>query len=107
MKIETLKRALGKKRLAKIDEVYCWTNSIGVERVELVMKAPFIDDGCDTVVDDERNLWDYPTQKEWIDYIKCRVDRMEFDIEGWNDCWSTVPYENLDEARKVKEDNHG
>jgi len=94
MNIETIKKALGKKRLAKIEHVNFWGTPIGSEAVELVMKAPFIDDSAETVVDEERepNL----TQKEWLDTIKWRVDFMVFDPEGWNACGSTLPYNNSD-----------
>ncbi len=99
MNIETLKKALGKKRLAKIEYVNFWPNYERRDRVELIMKAPFIDDSAETVVDEERDPDYHLTQKEWINHIKWRVDLMEFDPEGWNDCWSTVPYENLTVVR--------
>ena len=96
MNIETIKKALGKKRLAKIEHVNFWQSDCLRERVELVMKAPFVDDSAETVVDEERDPDYHPTQKEWFDHIKWRVDLMEFDPEGWNSCGSTLPYNNSD-----------
>lgn len=97
MNIETIKKALGKKRLAKIEHVNFWGTPIGSEAVELVMKAPYVDQG-ETVIDEERENDECKTQKEWIDYIKFRVDMMEFDPEGWNECGGTVPYDTSSEG---------
>ena len=93
MNIETIKNALGKKRLAKVDHINYWANHpLFGESVEIIMKAPFIDESAETVVAEDRNLGDHPTEKEWLDHIKWRVDHMEYDPEGWNSCGSTPYY---------------
>ena len=96
MNIETIKKALGKKRLAKIEHVNFWQSDYRNMGVELIMKAPFIDDSSETVIDEVREP--YLTQKEWLDGIKWRVDLMVFDPEGWNACGSTVPYDDASVA---------
>ena len=99
MNIETIKKALGKKRLAKIEHLNFWQSKASPYRkmgVELIMKAPFIDHSSETVIDEVREP--YLTQKEWLDLIKWRVDLMVFDPEGWNACGSTVPYDDASVA---------
>ena len=93
MNIETIKKALGKKRLAKIEHVNFWQSDYRNMGVEIIMKAPFINYSSETVIDKKREP--YLSQKVWLDIIKWEVDFMKFNPEGWNACGSTVPYNDV------------
>ena len=82
MNIETLKKALGKKRLEKIQAVALDSEYQPNDFIDVLMKRPYINRERETIVLAARG--DDETVKEWVDYVKYRIDEMDYNPNLWD-----------------------
>ena len=83
MNLEAIKKSLGKRRLEKIQEINLESEYETNDFLDIMMKRPYINSERETIV---LATWESETEtrKNWLDYVKYRIDEMEHNPELWD-----------------------
>ncbi len=83
MNLEAIKKSLGKKRLEKIQAIDLESQYEPNDFIDIMMKRPYINSERETVILVTREP-ETETVKEWVDYVKHRIDEMDHDPDLWD-----------------------